>query len=199
MSATRFPLHVLGVNVARLPEDERFALRMSGAETAWLLRDLAAAQPGVEVVVVRARNHLEAYLHAPAGADAPRLWLRHLCRVRPDLLLAQRRGLHYALSGATAARHLFAFVCGRFARQPDDPRLQLGVKRALGLAAASGTLGELLDGLFLRALHVATAARALEEEATDRLIARALADWGRRAHDPTTLAAVAAPASGGAP
>lgn len=194
MTTSRFPLHVLGLNVARLPEDEQAALRMSGPEAAHLLRGLAAAQPGLEAVVLRARNHLEAYLHAPAGTDAPRLWLRHLGRARPDLLLAQRRGLHYALAGPAAARHLFGFVCGRFARCPHDPRLQRGVKRALGLAAASGTLGEVLDGLFLQALHVAALARVLgpEGEATERLIASALADWARQPSLTTAQAAAAA-------
>ena len=169
-------IHVLGVNLAAAPAADRDRLRPGPEDLEALLRRLAQEQPHLEVVVLRARNHIEAYLAAPAASRAVLTWLRHLCRVCPSLLLARARSLHYRLSGAAAAQHLFRLTCGHYAPAHAADAVRDGVKAALVQAAACGTLGETLDGLFVQALH---AGRRADGGDARRPATQALAAWER--------------------
>jgi len=152
-----YELHVFGLNLSAVPAERRSALALTRPEAARVLRSLAGAHASLEAVVVRARNHVEAFVAAPLEEGAARAWARQLRHVRPDLLQAGCRPLHYHLCGPAAARHLALVARGGLAPNPDEA--VRGVKAALGLAARCGTLGETLDGLFVRALSVPRAPR----------------------------------------
>lgn len=155
--AVLYDLHVFGLNLSGMPDPQRRALALSRADTARLLRTLARMHPVLEVVVVRGSHHLEAFVAAPRGARAARAWIAGLRAVRPDLLAPALRPRHYHLAGAAAARHLGRVAQGQLAARPSSATD--GVKAALGLAARCGTLGETLDGLFVRALGAARRVR----------------------------------------
>jgi len=156
MRTSRYDLHVFGVNLSAAPVGERGRMRLSPGEVRKLLRSLATSHPTFEAVVVRARNHVEAYVAAPAGTNAVKPWVAHLKRHRPDLLQPQRRSLHYHLAGQAAESHLARLAAGHFATSSSGYLVSDGIKAALGVAARCGTLGQSLDALFLRALTTDT-------------------------------------------
>jgi glutamyl-tRNA reductase len=159
MAPSTYDLHVFGLNLSGLGQGEREEVALTRAEIADVLEALAAGYPTVEAVVVRARNHMEAFLAAPSGTDLVRPWLALLRRFRPDLLHAVRRPLHYHLAGRAAQEHLLRIAAGRYAHEDAASSVHAGVKDSLALAAGCGTLGETLDGLFLSGLE-ATSGKA---------------------------------------
>lgn len=159
---SRYELHVLGLNLAAVSVETRARLTLSRRDAVRMQRALAGLAPSMEAVVIRARHHCEAFLVAPHGANAVRLWVRVLRHVRPDLLEQAHRPLHYYISGSRARVHLNAVAAGRYAPLEQRGAMPAGVKAALALAARCGTLGETLDGLFLNASEaVPTASPAL--------------------------------------
>lgn len=160
MTAVAYDIHVFGLNLSAVPVQERESLMLSTQEVAGMLEAVAATHPALEAVVVRARNHTEAFLAAPLGHPALRPWILHLRRARPDLLGPERRPLYYHLSGDAARAHIAALAAGHYTPQEFADSVQDGLKAALALAARCGTLGETLDGLFVRALLKAPATPA---------------------------------------
>jgi glutamyl-tRNA reductase len=152
-----FDLHVFGLNLSAVPDPQRAVMAPSRTDVARVLEALAHGYPEVEAVVVRARNHVEAFVVAPAGSDVVRSWISLLLRFRPDLLRRSHRQLHYHLSGPTAQVHLFRVVCGRYAQPESRESVSAGVKASLALAARCGTLGETLENLFLSGLSYGAA------------------------------------------
>jgi glutamyl-tRNA reductase len=153
MTTSTYDLHVFGLNLSGTHQAEREKLALTRAQIANVLEALAAGYPTVEAVVVRARNHIEAFLAAPSGTDLVRAWLSVLRRFRPDLLHAGRRPLHYHLAGVAAQEHLLRIAGGRYAHEDATSSVHAGVKDSLALAAGCGTLGETLDCLFLNGLE----------------------------------------------
>ena len=152
MELHQYELHVFGVNLGSASERDRRSMRLSQREVRQLLHSMAAAEPTLEAVIVRARNHVEAFVLAPAGTNAVRPWVAHLRRQRPDLLHPQQRSYHYHLAGEAAESHLTRLATGTYAPSEAGDTVSEGIKAALGLAARCGTLGRALDHLFLRAL-----------------------------------------------
>jgi glutamyl-tRNA reductase len=150
--SARYDLHVFGLNLGTAPEVARREMRLTQGEVRRILTSLASAHTAIEAVVVRARNHVEAFVAAPAGSDAVRPWISHLRQHRPDLLHPERRALHYHLSGPAAEKHLAHVASGRFVRGRSSSTATRGLKAALAVAAHCGSLGRNLDGMFVRAL-----------------------------------------------
>jgi glutamyl-tRNA reductase len=159
MTAAAYDLRVLGLNLAAGWEPT--APTLSRGEVARVLRGMAARHPAVEAVVLRARNHVEAYVAAPHGSQAVRALLLQIRRVRPDLLDARCRPYYYHLREERARLHLHDLAGGRYSSEAASSSVHHGVKSALGLAARYGTLGETLDGLFVQALGASPAPGSL--------------------------------------
>lgn len=139
----------MGLNLASVGIEMRARLALSRRDAVRMQRAVAGIAPSLEVVVIRARHHCEAFLVAPHGDNAVRLWIRVLRHVRPDLLEQAHRPLHYYITGSRAFAHLNAVASGQYAPLEQRGVMPAGVKAALALAARCGTLGETLDGLFL--------------------------------------------------
>lgn len=146
-----YELHVFGLNLAAQGKMCPRPPSLTRKDADRLLSSLARSHASLEAVVVLARNHVEAFVAAPSGQKAVRAWVAQLRRVRPDLTEPALRGLHYHLAGEAAECHLGRVASGRLAATP--AAAVGGIKAALGLAARCGTLGETLDGLFVRAMH----------------------------------------------
>lgn len=160
-------LHLFGLNLSSVPAGERGALDLSWEEVARVLRSFAEWYPGAEAVVVRARNHVEAYIAAPVGSDVVRAWVIQLRQFHPELLDRRHRGRHYHAAGSPAVAHLFRLAAGRYAVPEARCDVYTGLKAALAVAARCGTLGETLDGLFVRALEPLHLARARGQSPDD--------------------------------
>lgn len=150
MPESMYDLHVFGLNLSSVCEDEREDLAFSQHDVTRLLADMALCYPDIETVVIRATNHVEAFLAAHVGTEVVRPWVMQLRRFRPDLLEQHRRPLHYHLSGQAAHVHLNRLTAGHYARNAEA--IAEGLKASLSLAARCGTLGETLDTLFLHGL-----------------------------------------------
>lgn len=155
-------LLLIGLNHHTAPVDVRERLAVTPSHLPELLRALRDA-PGVgEVVVVSTCNRFEIYAVVDDAAAR-----------QPAIVetLAKSRGLgscefacHLTTrAGADAARHLFRVAAGLDSLLVGEHQILGQVKDAFQAAQAAGTLGDLLCGLFQRALTAGKRARSETE------------------------------------
>jgi glutamyl-tRNA reductase len=152
------PLLLLGLNHHNTPVDVRERLAVTATHLPELLRSLRAA-PGVnEVAIVSTCNRFEVYAAVDDTAT------RQATLVEA---LASARGLSacdfacYLMTrvDADAARHLFRVAAGLDSLLVGEHQILGQVKDALRLAQDAGTVGDVLCGLFQRALTAGKRAR----------------------------------------
>ncbi|EKP95853.1 glutamyl-tRNA reductase [Thermaerobacter subterraneus] len=149
---------VLGMNHRTAPVAVRERLAVAGEDLPAALAELAACPAVDEVVLLSTCNRVEVYAaasHHGQGRRQVRDVLARWAGMDPDRLETYL----YAREDAAAARHLFRVAAGLDSMVLGESQILGQVREAYHGAAAAGTCGKVLHGLFQQALAVGKRAR----------------------------------------
>jgi glutamyl-tRNA reductase len=150
----------IGANHKTAPVEVRERLSFSEPAAAAALRDLRAAWPAAEAVIVSTCNRSEIHLarpvhQRPREADL-RAFLGRFHGLRPD----EYDWALYVYEDAEAVRHLFTVAAGLDSLVPGEVQIAAQLKAAYAAAREAGATEAALNDLFQMAFNVAKHARA---------------------------------------
>jgi len=149
------PFHVLGLNHVSAPLDVREKVAFPADRQAQALADLAALPGVAEAVLVSTCNRTEIYFRAD-DASATRAWLESQA-AKSGIQVSPHLYLH---SGEAAVRHAFRVAAGLDSMVLGEPQILGQVKESVRNAENSGTLGQMLGGVFRKTFSVAKQVRS---------------------------------------
>jgi len=133
------------------------------------LADLRDRWPEAEFVLLSTCNRTEAYWARPLESGPDEDELREWMERFRGLQAGEARGAMFSLSGAEAARHLFAVTAGLDSMVLGEAQIVAQVKDAYAVAGEEGTARAVMNELFQGALHATKRVRSETKIALGRV------------------------------